>query len=353
MSLQRQQRANTAWVLRIAAAEWRGWSVLIAATLLTSLISLLNPWPLKLLLDYVLSKHGLPDSATVVTARLPRAETALGFAAYVAIAGVVLFVLETSLDVLLQRRWIRTGQQLVYELSARLFEHAQRLSIVRYSRMQVGDLISRITGDSWCIYNLASALLFTPAHALVMTIAMLLVLWRMNAQLAVVAACAAPLMAIVAFAAGQMSRRLHRAERDVDAQIQSHVQQSLAGIPVVQSFAQEDRHLQELMRLAGSAVRAQRRAALIGGIGNLAGGGVAAFGSALVMVIGARLVLHGRMTVGDVTVFLAYLGMLHGELSNLLSTYGSVRSAQASVDRVAEFMNEPIEQDVPDAVAMS
>ena len=126
----------------------------------------------------------------------------------------------------------------------------------------------------------------------------------------------------------------------MDARIESHVQQTLAGMPVVQSFAQEDRHLRELLRLTGSAVRAQRRAALVGGMAHLAGGGVTAIGSALVMVFGARLVMRGQMTVGDLLVFLAYLGMLHAELSNLLGSYSSMRGAQASIDRVAELLRQ-------------
>src|SRR3954469_8398777 len=210
MSAARSQTAGTGWVVRFALQSWRGWIVIASVTLLTSLTALLNPWPLKLLIDHALTNNPMPGWAARVRDLLPHAATPLGFAGYVAVAGVILFAIDAACDVILQRQWIITGQRLVCDLAERLFAHVQRLSIVRHSRMQVGDLISRISGDSWCVYNLANAVLFTPAHGVIMTAAMLAVLWRMNHQLMLVSAAAAPLMALVAYFAGSATRRLHR-----------------------------------------------------------------------------------------------------------------------------------------------
>jgi ABC-type multidrug transport system fused ATPase/permease subunit len=304
---------------------------------------LLHPWPLKLLIDHVLSGKPLPDWARTITTILPSAQSPLGLALYVAIVGVVLFCVDAALDVVNTRTWISTGQKLVYALACRIFAHAQRLSIIRHSRMQVGDLIARIAGDSWCIYNVASAAFFAPVQAIIMLAMTFWILWNIHPTLALAALAIAPPMALIAALGGRWSRRAHRGERDSEAKIQSHVQQTLAGIPLVQSFAQEERHLRELLQLSGAAVRAQRLAALLGGISHLLAGGVTAIGSALVMVVGARLVMRGQLTVGDLLVFLAYVGLLHAELTNLLGSYVSMEGARASLDRVAELLDQPIE----------
>src|SRR3954471_17837182 len=99
-----QRSANTAWVLRLALRDWRGWLCLALVTVLTSLISLLHPWPLKLLLDCVLSNGAMPGWAVRVAAVLPRADSPLGFAAYVAVAGLILFAIDTLCDVIIQRQ---------------------------------------------------------------------------------------------------------------------------------------------------------------------------------------------------------------------------------------------------------
>ena len=103
-----QPNANTAWVLRLALRDRGGWLCLVCVTVLTSLISLAHPWPLKLLLDHVLSPAPMPAWALRIAAILPYADSPLGFAAYVAIAGVILFVIDAILDVIIQRQWIRT-----------------------------------------------------------------------------------------------------------------------------------------------------------------------------------------------------------------------------------------------------
>ena len=121
MSAPLHQNADTAWVLRLAARSWRGWLLISVVTLLTSLLSLLHPWPLKLLLDHVLSGVPLPKWTASIASHLPKASTPLGFAAYVALLGLLLFALNIACDVLLQRQWIRARVLRVQELVQRTF----------------------------------------------------------------------------------------------------------------------------------------------------------------------------------------------------------------------------------------
>jgi ATP-binding cassette subfamily B protein/subfamily B ATP-binding cassette protein MsbA len=321
-------------VLRLALSRWRGWSAIAFATLASSLVALLHPWPMAKLIDDVL----------VADASAPHVPLT---AALLAAAGVALFLIDSVLGWAIARSWITVGQRLVYELAGRLFAHAQRRSLVFHGQSNVGDLLSRITGDSWCVYNVAAAVLFTPAQALILTAAAVAILWPVNAWLTGLALCVAPLQALAAVYFGHLARKAHRGERENEARVESHVQQTLAGIPVVQSFAQEQRELARFAELTGSAVRSQRRAALVGGVAHLFGGGVAAAGSAVVLFFAAREVMTHRMTLGQMQLFLAYTGMLHGELSNLCSAWASLQGARASVDRAMELLEPRIEVDDP------
>jgi ATP-binding cassette subfamily B protein len=315
-------------VLRLAMSHWRGWLLILLFTLLSSGVQLLQPWPMELLVDRVF--HGHPAHPRLAVAGLAAAQV-----------GVV--ALDLLLVALLSDLWIRLGQRLVYQLTCRLFANAQRRSLLFHSRTPVGDLLSRITGDSWCVYGVAQSLVFTPIHAAVMVAGMILVLWRLNPTLAMLSVGVAPLLAASAIWLGRCARAAAHLQRESESHIESHVQQTLGGIPVVQSFAQEDRQLRQFVEMAGSAVRVQRRAAVIGGVAHLLGGGISTLGAAVVLFAGARLVLHGRLTVGELLVFLGYLGALHGQLETLATTWTGAQGTLASADRVADLLSTPAE----------
>ncbi len=324
-------------VLRLALSRWRGWSLVAAATLLSSVVQLLQPWPLQLLVDCVFDHHPLPRTL----ARLAGSPHAL--IAVLAAAQVAVVAADLALVVALSDAWIRLGQRLVYDLTCKLFANAQRRSLLFHGRSHVGDLIGRITGDSWCVYNLASSLLFTPAHAAVMVAGMAVVLWRLNPTLTMLSLGVAPLLAAGAIFLGRLSRTAAHHQRESETRIESHVQQTLGGIPVVQSFAQEDRQLRQFVEMAGAAVKTQRRAAVIGGLAHLFSGGISSVGAAVVLFVGAKQVLAGTLTVGHLLVFLAYLGALHGQLVTLATTWTGAQGTFASVDRVADLLTTPAE----------
>jgi ATP-binding cassette subfamily B protein/subfamily B ATP-binding cassette protein MsbA len=329
-------------VMRLALTGWRGWLAIAALTLLSSVVAMLNPWPLALLMDRVLAptqNRWVSHAGVHLTILL------------LASAGVVLFLLDAVAGYLLSRIWISTGQRLVYDLSGRLFAHVQRRSIIFHSRCDPGDLVSRITGDSWCIYNAASSLLFTPAQSGLMLIGATAVLWQIHKQITLLAFVLAPVQALIALAVARMTRETNQQERERLANIESHVQQTFAGIPVVQSFAQEQRELSRFSEMAGHAVQAQRRTALIGGWADLLAGGTNSIGAAVILLVAAREVIAGRLSIGSLQLCMGYSAIIQGEFHSLASVFTTVQGTMPSIDRVMELLEPPIEiRDVPDAI---
>jgi O-antigen biosynthesis protein len=338
-----ERRHGLRWLFAFAMPAWKSWLGIAVLTLSGSLLSLAHPVPLALLVDHALGEKPMPEWAQSIRSAMPGASTAMGLAGWIAAVGIVLFLLDALIDYLTSRQWIRTGQSCVYRLATRLLAHVQRLTITRHGRLSAGDTISRISGDSWCVYNVASAVLFTPAQAIVMTVAMSVALWSISPGLAMLTLCIAPAMAVLGYVTGRWSRAAHSAERGAEAKIESHVQQTLAGMPVVQAFAQESRHKDELHQLSGAAIRAQRRTALIGGVGHLLSGGTTAIGMAVLLVVAGRMAIRGELSLGQFLLAFSYAGLLHGELSNLVGCYTSIQGARASLDRVAELLDQPIE----------
>jgi ATP-binding cassette subfamily B protein/subfamily B ATP-binding cassette protein MsbA len=338
--------SGAAALIRFSLTPWRGWLLIAAATLLSGGIAVLQPWPLELLVDTVLGSKPMPPWLRWMSAGNP-----LPAVAVLAAAQVILVAADLVLVVALSHWWITVGQKLVYDLTCRLFAAAQRRSLLFHSRNAVGDLISRITGDSWCVYGLATALVFTPIHAIVMTVAMAVVLWRLNPMLAILSLAIAPLLSVGAVWLGRLTRGAADDQRKNEARIESHIQQTLGGIPVVQAFAQEDRQHREFVEMAGAAVSAQKRAAVVAGISNLFSGGLSAIGTAVILYLGCRQVLAGKLTTGELLVFLAYLGALHGQLLTLAGTWIGAQGTAASIGRIRDLMvQKPEVLDPPDAI---
>jgi ATP-binding cassette subfamily B protein/subfamily B ATP-binding cassette protein MsbA len=340
-------------LLRYAVADRKGWALIAGVTLLSSLAVLLQPWPMQVLLDHVLGHEPMAEPLAHVVRLLPGGGTARGLLVWVVLAGLACFALTCATDVVLTRAWIRVGQRMVYRLAGDLFAHTQRRSLLFHSRNPVGDSMSRITGDTWSAYKVVDSLLLTPTYALLMSAGMIVLMARVDLGLALLAVLVAPFMAGASFLAGRRLRAVARARREIESQIQSHVQRALSGIQVVQAFTREEGEHRRFHELAGAAVRAQRRGALATGFYNLLSGLAGTLGTAAVLWAGARHVLDGELSVGSLLVFLAYLNSLQGQLKTFTGVYGTLQETGASIDRVMEMLEAELEvKDRPGARAL-
>src|SRR5207253_9216678 len=98
-------------------------------------------------------------------------------------------------DAILAFSWIRVGQRMVFDLTQDLFAAVQRRSLGFHAKNSVGDLLTRITGDSWGLYTATDSLIFTPGHALANAILMIIVMSRMDIGLTLLPVAVAPFMA--------------------------------------------------------------------------------------------------------------------------------------------------------------
>jgi ATP-binding cassette subfamily B protein/subfamily B ATP-binding cassette protein MsbA len=165
----------------------------------------------------------------------------------------------------------------------------------------------------------------------------------MDLRLTLLALAVAPFMAGAPFVVGGPIRRAARARREIESRLQSHLQQTLSGIQVVQAFAQEEREQRRFQELAGAALRAQWRSTLIAGLCNLGSGLAATLGTGAVLWFGSRAVLEGRLSLGELLVFLAYLIALQGQLKALTGTFTSLQEVSASVGRVLGMLEADLE----------
>src|SRR5207244_10538516 len=125
-----------------------------------------------------------------------------------ALASLGLFALTSLLDAALLWAWTVAGQRMVYDLAADLFHRLQRLSLLFHGRRSVGDSLSRLTGDAWCVYSATEGLLVAPAQHLLTLATLGAVAWRLDQHLTLMSLAAAPLLAGASlFFGGRLKRR--------------------------------------------------------------------------------------------------------------------------------------------------
>lgn len=342
-------RSAFAKLFRLLGYARRQWPVLcgiVALTLVYSAVTPLQPWPFKLLVDYGLSNVTPPEwlASPLEQTAVPRT---IAFIALAALAAIALFFITACLDAALTLAWSAAGQQMVYALATDLFLQLQRLSLIFHARRSVGDSLSRITGDAWSVYAVVEGVLVSPVRNMMVIATIGSIAWQLDPFLTMVMLAVAPVLVVSATYFGNSLKRNAKSGREAIARLTGFVHQCLGAMPVVQVFSAERRNEQEFVRLSHGAVRASRGIALTNSVYGIVNGTATTIGIAIVVYLGGQRVLAQQMTVGTLLVFVAYMRMLEEAARGLLRTYGSLREAEAGVDRVIEVLDSA--EAVPEA----
>ena len=174
-------------LLTYALRQWRFLVAIGMLTLLSSASAALQPWPMKLLVDYALEGQELPGGVASLLAAVHLQPTPWLLVILAAVASLIDFAMGSALNVALCLSWNVGGQRMVYELAADLFARLQRLSLRFHNRRNVGDSLSRLTDDTWCIYTVADGLLMAPVQHLFTLVMMACIGFALDPVLAALA----------------------------------------------------------------------------------------------------------------------------------------------------------------------
>src|SRR5229473_1133413 len=226
-------------LLRYVWPHWRGVVILLVMMVLKVGLEVLRPWPTKLIVDQVLDHHPVPVRLLPVLAVLPGPSGLEGLLMWACISTVLVFLVSN-----VSSKWgtfasVKLGQQVTYDLGADLFLHLQRLSLLFHTQRRVGDMISRVTGDSYCVQDLVSTLM-SLLQALCTLGAVFGVMWRLNAKLTLLSLAVAPFMVLCIRIYGKPMKTYSRQRRDLEGRLMSIVQQTLNALPAVQAFTREE-----------------------------------------------------------------------------------------------------------------
>src|SRR5688572_23535185 len=330
-------------LVHLLRPHWKLLAVAFTAMVVQSAADLLEPWPLKVIFDYVLGSKPMPGW---LAEQMPADGDALAVLRIAAIAVIVIAVVGAISSYTEKYLATTVAKRVGYELRHMLYHHVQRLSLSFYEQRQTGDMVVRLTSDIDATEDLISSAALGIVLNILTLAGMMAVMFYLDWRFSLIGLSVAPFLFVVVYRFTRRIKKAARAVKQKESELASVVQESISSVRVVKAFAREDfeenrldRHSQESVALS---LRARSIKARLPPLVDI----IVAVGTCLVLWFGVRLVLEGRLTSGALLVFILYLGKMYKPMKDLSKMADTLSKAAVGFERIAEILN--IERQVRD-----
>lgn len=309
-------------------------------------LRVLEPWPLKLIFDYVLipaqSDRGLLSPLATLDPLLLLTAAVMSIVAITGLRSIAAYWSTVSLAIL--------GSRVMMQVRDRIYRHLQRLSLSYHHQSRSGDLIVRVSSDASRLQEvLLTAALPLVTSVLTLTGMIMVIAW-LDWKLTLLSLVTFPLFWVAATQFSQQIRQASYQQRQREGAVAATAAESLAAIKLVQALSLEDAFAdvfaQQNRRSLEESVETKRLAAHLERTVDV----LIALGTALVLWYSAWLVLQQALTPGDVLVFTTYLKNAFKPVQNFAKYTGRLAKASASGERILNVLEQtPEVTDLPHA----
>ncbi|MFT5363194.1 MAG: ATP-binding cassette subfamily B protein [Dinoroseobacter sp.] len=334
-------------VLRRFAPYMKGHGLMLTgavlALILSTVMRLAEPWPLKFIIDAVVP---MPAGQTPVAAMM---DTTV-LLALCAGGLLVAVLLRAFFEYLATIGFALVGNRMLTKMRADLFRHLQSLSLGFHAQSRTGDLTIRLVSDVGMLKDaLVTAAMPLLANVLIFNGMVCVMLW-LDWRLALVALAPLPMLWILSRVLTVRIRKVSRTQRKRQGALAATASEALAGIESVQALGLEGRtnaafsgantkEMKEGLKGARLTARLERSVDVLAGLG-LVG----------VLYFGAFQVLAGRITPGDLVVFMSYLKHTYRPIRGYAKYAARLAKALAAAERVTDLLDrQDAVKDRPDA----
>lgn len=251
--------------------------------------------------------------------------------------------------------WV--GERALQDLRIRIFTHLQQMSIGFFTRNRPGVLISRITNDVDALDQLISTGVVTLFSSTLTLVGVVVIMLVADVQLALVVFLTLPLLAIASLVFRIVAASAYRITRERIAEVTAYLQETLSGVRVVRSFAQERRHIERMAELNELNRRANLKTVYLNASYFPAVELLSAIGTAVILLYGGYQALDlttesaRNAQIGIVVAFVGYLSTFFDPIQQLSNLYTTYQQGMAALDKIFDLLDtEPDMVDKPDAL---
>jgi ATP-binding cassette, subfamily B, bacterial len=327
---------NALSIVGLLRPHWTAMTLALVGVAGEAAASLLEPWPLKIVLDYLLQSRPLPGWMTPIVGwigggTLAVLNVAVLAVALIAIGGAVGSYLNNYLTA-------NSGQWVMHDLRRTLYHHIHRLSLAEHDEKRTGDLIGRVTSDIDSIQDFVTSALLGIVTSVLTLVGIIAVMLYLNWRFTLISLAVAPVLFLVVYV---FTRRIKKASREVrkkESELVSMVEEVFSSIRVVKAFAREDYEERRFERQSLDNVETTLVARAVKMRLSPVVDIIVAIGTCLMLAYGARLVLAGQLTAGALVVFLLYLGKMYKPMRDLSKMTDTVSKAGVAFERIREVL---------------
>jgi ATP-binding cassette subfamily B protein len=316
---------------------WIQLSLATLAMMLEAFFDVLRPWPLKVVIDRVLSSR--PSRVPFIHVWLDNAPYTKMQILYGACGATVAVALLAGLLVYYYTKAMgNIGQHYVFGLRCSLFGHLQRLSLRFHDHQRTGDLTLRLMSDIKEVQDMIASGIPSFATNVCLLLGMFSLMLWVNWKFALVSLCLSPFMFFTVFRYKRRIKAASRKARKSTGMLAAFAQETLGSIRIIQGLAQEGRQDERFQ--AQSENHHQASLELVSYQARIAPlvDTIAALGVTIVIWYGATRVMAGELTTGDVVLFFAYVSSLYGPMKSLARFSVDIDKATVAAERIAEVM---------------
>lgn len=326
-------------LLQLLRPRRRALAVILAAMLVQTVMSLAAPWPLKIVIDTVIGNRRQPEWINWLLTMLGGAAHKGHIAVAAAIATVLIAVVTGAAMYAVSYFTESLSQSIGNDLRMRLYSHLQELSLAYYDTTRVGTILSTLTSDVQTIQSFASTATLNIVTNTLTVVGMIVVMLLCRWDFTLIAVAVTPLLFLFVLRVNKAVRTAVREVRTHQSDLTAILQEGLQSIQVVQAFGREDHQAAQVRAASMNTVTAWLNARRVSSLLSPIVGMAIALCTGLVLWRGSLLILAGTMTVGALTVFLAYLAKFFQPIRDLAQMTNTIAQVSVAFERVVALMD--------------
>lgn len=235
----------------------------------------------------------------------------------------------------------RAGESLLYLLRIRSYAHLQRLGLDYYERELPGRIMTRMTTDVDALSTFLQTGLAQAVVSLLTVVGVAVALLVTDAELALVALAALPILIIATVLFRRLSSAAYAEARERIGAVNADMQENVAGVRVAQAFVRERRSAEEFDERSAAYRRSRLRAQRYLAVYFPGAAFLSEIVQAAVLGVGAARVAHGDLTPGVLTAFLLYLGLFFAPVQQLSQVFDGYQQARIGLRRISDLLRTP------------
>lgn len=234
------------------------------------------------------------------------------------------------------------GQQFMHVIRHTVFAKLQTLHLAFFDRNPVGRLVTRATNDVEAINEAFTQVFARFFKDILLLFGIIIVMLLINVRLALVAFLVIPILTAVTFFFRVRARGIYRKVRAKLAKVNATLQENLSGMRVIKIFSQEKENLKRFDNVNFEYLKVNLQQVLLMSFFRPFIEIVSSVGIGLVLYYGGGQVITGKVSLGVLVAFIAYVEMFFRPIRELTESYTLLQSAMASSERIFMLLDEPV-----------